>query len=100
MVTAARTILLPTSASAAAPLPLWSTDSNTSASRSATHTLTTGAGSCGAPALSIDGNRYLTVLSVPAASLPQVTLTPVDLPLGLAVPPVRAEPLDRLPGSS
>jgi len=34
-----------------------------------------------------------------AASVPKVTLTPLQVPLGLAVPPVRAEPLDRLPGS-
>lgn len=29
-----------------------------------------------------------------------MTLTPLKVPVGLAVPPVRAEPLDRLPGSS
>lgn len=32
--------------------------------------------------------------------MPKVTLTPLDVPLGLAVPPVRPEPLDRLPGSA
>jgi integrase/recombinase XerD len=29
-----------------------------------------------------------------------VTLTPLEVPLALAVPPIRAEPLDRLPGSA
>ena len=32
--------------------------------------------------------------------MPRVTLTPLEVPLGLAAPPVRAEPLDRLPGSA
>src|SRR3954447_16759322 len=40
------------------------------------------------------------VLSVPAASVPGVTLTPLEVPLGLAVPPARSEPLDRLPGTA
>src|SRR3954466_1945790 len=40
------------------------------------------------------------VLSVPEASVPGVTLTPLEVPLGLAVSPVRPEPLDRLPGSN
>ena len=29
-----------------------------------------------------------------------MTLTPLEVPLGLAVPPVRPEPLDRLPGTA
>jgi len=32
--------------------------------------------------------------------VPKVTLTPLEVPLGLTVPPVRAEPLDRLPGTA
>ncbi len=32
--------------------------------------------------------------------MPQVTLTPLEVPIGLAVPAVRAGPLDRLPGTA
>lgn len=32
--------------------------------------------------------------------MPKVTLTPLEVPLAPVVPPVRAEPLDRLPGTA